>query len=120
MKLLSTRVLWLGAVMLYLLSSVSAATPLFSGNLPLLLGLGVGLVLVLMLVVGYQLLGLRRRLKARVFGSKLTLRRGLLFALVAGVGGARGWRVRVRMCSRWRRCRCGRPGATARGLRLQL
>ena len=38
MKLLITLVLLLGAVMLYLLSSVSADTPLFSGDLPLLLG----------------------------------------------------------------------------------
>jgi nitrogen fixation/metabolism regulation signal transduction histidine kinase len=100
MKLLITLVLLLGAVMLYLLSSVSADTPLFSGDLPLLLGLGVGLVLVLMLVVGYQLLVLRRRLKARVFGSKLTLRLVLLFALVAVLPGALVYGVSVQFLSR--------------------
>ena len=100
MKLLITLVLLLGAVMLYLLSSVSADTPLFSGNLPLLLGLGVGLVLVLMLVIGYQLLVLRRRLKARVFGSKLTLRLVLLFALVAVLPGALVYGVSVQFLSR--------------------
>ncbi len=100
MKFLITLVLLLGAIMLYLLSSASADTPLFSGNLPLLLGLGVGLVLVLMLVVGYQLLLLRRRLKARVFGSKLTLRLVLLFALVAVLPGALVYGVSVQFLSR--------------------
>ncbi|MGH8730369.1 MAG: PAS domain-containing sensor histidine kinase, partial [Burkholderiales bacterium] len=100
MKFLIALVLLLGAIMLYLLSSASADTPLFSGDLPLLLGLGVGLVLVLMLVVGYQLLLLRRRLKARVFGSKLTLRLVLLFALVAVLPGALVYGVSVQFLSR--------------------
>jgi len=100
MKFLIALVLLLGAVMLYLLSSASADTPLFSGDLPLLLGLGVGLVLVLMLVVGYQLLVLRRRLRARVFGSKLTLRLVLLFALVAVLPGALVYGVSVQFLSR--------------------
>jgi len=100
MKFLIALVLLLGAIMLYLLSSASADTPLFSSDLPLLLGLGVGLVLVLMLVVGYQLLVLRRRLKARVFGSKLTLRLVLLFALVAVLPGALVYGVSVQFLSR--------------------
>ena len=100
MKFLIALVLLLGAIMLYLLSSASADTPLFSSDLPLLLGLGVGLVLVLMLVVGYQLLLLRRRLKARVFGSKLTLRLVLLFALVAVLPGALVYGVSVQFLSR--------------------
>ncbi|HKQ23388.1 MAG TPA: ATP-binding protein [Burkholderiales bacterium] len=100
MKLLIALVLVLGAMMLYLLSTGSADTPLFSGDLPLLLGLGVGLVLVLMLVVGYQLLVLRRRLRARVFGSKLTLRLVLLFALVAVLPGTMVYAVSVQFLSR--------------------
>ena len=100
MKFLIALVLLLGAVMLYLLSSASADTPLFSSDLPLLLGLGVGLVLVLMLVVGYQLLVLRRRLRARIFGSKLTLRLVLLFALVAVLPGALVYGVSVQFLSR--------------------
>ena len=100
MKFLIALVLLLGAAMLYLLSSASADTPLFSSDLPLLLGLGVGLVLVLMLVVGFQLLVLRRRLRARVFGSKLTLRLVLLFALVAVLPGALVYGVSVQFLSR--------------------
>ena len=56
--------------------------------------------LVLMLVVGYQLLVLRRRLKARVFGSKLTLRLVLLFSLVAVLPGALVYAVSVQFLSR--------------------
>ena len=100
MQFLIALVLSLGAVMLYLLSGASANTPWFSSDLPLLLALGVGVVLILMLVVGYQLLLLRRRLKARVFGSKLTLRLVLLFALVAVLPGALVYAVSVQFLSR--------------------
>ena len=100
MQSLIVLVLTLGAVMLYLLSGASANTPWFSADLPLLLGLGVGAVLVLMLVVGYQLLLLRRRLNARVFGSKLTLRLVLLFALVAVLPGVLVYAVSVQFLSR--------------------
>src|SRR3954447_9777036 len=100
MQSLIVLVLTLGAVMLYLLSGASANTPWFSADLPLLLALGVGAVLILMLVVGYQLLLLRRRLNARVFGSKLTLRLVLLFALVAVLPGALVYAVSVQFLSR--------------------
>ena len=100
MKYLVALVLLLGALMLYLLSTASANTPWFSKQLPLLLGLGLALVAVLMLVVGYQLLVLRRRLKARVFGSKLTLRLVLLFSLVAVLPGALVYGVSVQFLSR--------------------
>jgi PAS domain S-box-containing protein len=100
MKYLIGLVLVLGAVMLYLLSTASANTPLFSSRLPLLLGLGLALVAMLMLVVGYQLLVLRRRLRARLFGSKLTLRLVLLFALVAVLPGALVYAVSVQFLAR--------------------
>jgi len=100
MQFLFALVLTLGAVMLYLLSGASAKTPWFSSDLPLLLALGVGVVLILTLVVGYQLLLLRRRLNARVFGSKLTLRLVLLFALVAVLPGALVYAVSVQFLSR--------------------
>ena len=40
-----------------------------------------------MLLIGYQLVVLRRKLKERVFGSKLTLRLMVVFALMALVPG---------------------------------
>lgn len=100
MKLLIALILVLGAVMLYLLSTASANTPLFAADLRLLLLLGVVLVLVLMLLVGYQLLALRRRLRARLFGAKLTLRLVLLFALVALLPGALVYAVSVQFLNK--------------------
>ncbi len=100
MKLLIALILVMGAVMLYLLSTASANTPLFAADLRLLLLLGVVLVLVLMLLVGYQLLALRRRLRARLFGTKLTLRLVLLFALVALLPGALVYAVSVQFLNK--------------------
>ena len=54
----------------------------------------------LTLLVGYQLYILRRRLKARVFGSKLTLRLVVLFALVGILPGALIYGVSVQFLAR--------------------
>jgi nitrogen fixation/metabolism regulation signal transduction histidine kinase len=100
MKYLIALILMLGALMLYLLSSVSANTELFASDLRVMLLLGVCLVLGLMTLVGYQLLALRRRLKAGLFGSKLTLRLVLLFALVAVLPGALVYAVSVQFLNK--------------------
>ncbi|HQZ44643.1 MAG TPA: ATP-binding protein [Usitatibacteraceae bacterium] len=72
-----------GAGLVYLMSQASSNTALFTQNYPALLGLGGLLSLGLMLLIGYQLFVLRRKLKARVFGSKLALRLMVVFALMA-------------------------------------
>lgn len=77
----------LTALILYLLTSGSANTALFARNYPVLLGLTAALILGLLALVGYQLLRLRRRLTAGVFGARLTLRLVWLFALVAVLPG---------------------------------
>ncbi len=77
----------LGVVMLYLLSTASTNTADVGNNLPRLLGFGVAIVVVLMLLVGFQLVFLRRRLKARIFGSKLTLRLVIVFTIVSVLPG---------------------------------
>jgi PAS domain S-box-containing protein len=100
MKYLIALILLLGAVMLYLLLSASANTPMFARDLPLLLFLGVAVVLGLMVLVGYQLLALRRRLRAGLFGSKLTLRLVLLFSLVAVLPGALVYSVSVQFLNK--------------------
>jgi len=100
MKYLVTLILVLGAIMLYLLSSASANTPTFARDLQLLLFFGLALVLGLMALVGYQLLILRRRLMAGLFGSKLTLRLVLLFSLVAVLPGALVYGVSVQFLNR--------------------
>jgi nitrogen fixation/metabolism regulation signal transduction histidine kinase len=78
----------LAAVALFLLASASANTSLFSRHYSLLLKLNVGLVICLALLVLYQLWILWRKLRRRVFGSKLTLRLVLLFGLMAVIPGA--------------------------------
>src|ERR1700674_5079590 len=76
-----------GAALVYLMSEASSNTALFTQNYPLLLGLGGGLALGLMVLIVYQLLVLRKKLRERVFGSKLTLRLMVVFALMALVPG---------------------------------
>ncbi|HUQ28049.1 MAG TPA: ATP-binding protein [Usitatibacter sp.] len=76
-----------GAALVYLMSVASSNNELFATNFQLLLYLGGGLALALASLVGYQLFLLRRKLRDRVFGSKLTLRLMLVFALMALVPG---------------------------------
>ncbi len=76
-----------GAALVYLMSQASSNTALFTQNYPTLLGLGGLLSLGLMCLIGYQLVVMRRKLKERVFGSKLTLRLMVVFALMALVPG---------------------------------
>src|SRR6478752_2127046 len=89
-----------GAVTLYLLATASANTALFAQHYPELLALNGGLAVCLALLVAYQLYALRRKLKARVFGAKLTVRLVLLFALVAVLPGALVYGVSVQFVAR--------------------
>lgn len=72
-----------GAVVIALLFSASQDSPLLSENFPTLLAAGAAISVGLMGLVGWQLAQLRRRIRAGVFGSKLTLRLMLWFGLVA-------------------------------------
>ena len=78
----------LGLVLLYLLATETPQTSDVFDELPMLLGAGILLIVLLIILVGAQLNYLRRRLKAKVFGSKLTARLVLVFTLVAIVPGA--------------------------------
>jgi two-component system, NtrC family, nitrogen regulation sensor histidine kinase NtrY len=78
----------LGVIFLFLLATASANTALFARGYDLLLVLNGAMVVLLMGLVGYQLLRLRRNLKAGVFGSRMAARLVLLFALVAVLPGA--------------------------------
>lgn len=73
----------LGAVVLALLFPASGDTPLLSENFPALLIAGAIIAAALVALVGWQLWLLRRRIRAGVFGSKLTLRLMLWFGMVA-------------------------------------
>ncbi|HET7159045.1 MAG TPA: histidine kinase, partial [Burkholderiales bacterium] len=90
----------LGAVALFLLATASANTTLFASHYPLLLALNGGIAFVLTALVGYQLFMLRRKLRSRVFGAKLTLRLVLLFTLMAVLPGALVYGVSVQFLAK--------------------
>ena len=77
----------LGGILLFLLAAASANTSIFASHYPLLLILNAVIAAALLGLVGYQLVTLRRALKGRVFGSRLTFRLLVLFAVLAVVPG---------------------------------
>ena len=87
MKYLNIISIIVGGLLLYLLSSSSANTEVFSVNYYALLGLTGLLALCLTGLVGYQLVRLRNKLKNKVFGAKLTLRLVVFFTLIAVLPG---------------------------------
>jgi PAS domain S-box-containing protein len=78
----------LAAVTLFLLATAAANTTMFAQHYPLLLSLNGAIAVIMAGLVGYQIYILRRKLRSRVFGSKLTLRLAGLFALVGILPGA--------------------------------
>ncbi|MEI7841401.1 MAG: ATP-binding protein [Gallionellaceae bacterium] len=85
----------LGLALLYLLSSASANTALFSQHYSSLLILTVLLTVGLIGLVGFQLWQLRLKLKQKVFGAKLMLRLTLFFSLIAILPGLLMYAVSV-------------------------
>jgi two-component system, NtrC family, nitrogen regulation sensor histidine kinase NtrY len=100
MKYFLILCLGLGAVLLFLLSTATANTALFARNYPLLLALNGMIALCLLGLVVYQLSVLRKKLAARVFGSKLTLRLVLFFTLMAVLPGALVYGVSVQFLAK--------------------
>lgn len=90
----------LAAVTLFLLATAAANTTLFAEQYPLLLSLNGAVALVLTGLVGYELYILRRKLRSRVFGSKLTLRLVVLFALVGILPGTLIYGVSVQFLAK--------------------
>ncbi len=95
MKYLVIASALIGIVLLYLLASASANTDLFSRNYYLLLSLAGTLALSLVGLVTYQLWQLRGKIKAQVFGAKLTLRLALFFTFIAILPGLLVYAVSV-------------------------
>ncbi len=77
----------LGVAILYLLSSASGNTALFSHYYSSLLILTGVLALGLCALIGYQLWQLRSKLKGQVFGAKLMMRLTIFFSLIAILPG---------------------------------
>jgi nitrogen fixation/metabolism regulation signal transduction histidine kinase len=90
----------LGTVLLFLLSRASSNTAAFSQNYTLLLVLNLAVAVSLMGLIGYQLWVLWKKLKARVFGTKLTLRMLWMFALMALLPGTLVYGVSVQFLNK--------------------
>ena len=99
MKLLLAGCALLSGLLLYFLSQATESSSVFEHHYPLVLALGGLLAAGLMLLIGFQLALLRRNLKGRVFGAKLTLRLVVVFALMALVPGVLVYLVSVQFLS---------------------
>jgi nitrogen fixation/metabolism regulation signal transduction histidine kinase len=100
MKLVLALAAALAGVLLFLLATASANVALFARHYPLLLGLNAALAAALAALVAWQLAALWRKVRARVFGSRLTMRFLLLFALMAVAPGALVYTVSVQFLTR--------------------
>jgi nitrogen fixation/metabolism regulation signal transduction histidine kinase len=85
---------------IFLLATASADTTLFGRDYPLLLGLNAALVALLAALLTYQLVAVARRYRARVFGTRLTLRLLVRFALLAVLPGVIVYTVSVHFLTR--------------------
>lgn len=90
----------LGGVAVFLLATATASTTFFAEHYTLLLVLNSAVALTLAGLVLYQLMTLRRKLRAGVFGAKLTLRLVLFFALIAVLPGALIYTVSVQFLAK--------------------
>ena len=83
-------------VLLYLLASAAANTALFANNYPVLLWLNAAMAALLLVIVLVLLGRLWQRHRAQVFGTRLTVRLVVIFALMAIVPGTLVYVVSVR------------------------
>ena len=88
------------ALGLFLLASASGDTGVLERHYALLLGLNAALAVLLAGLLAYQLVSMARRYRARVFGSRLTLRLLARFALLAVVPGLLVYAVSVQFLTR--------------------
>src|SRR4051794_39670700 len=88
------------ALGLFLLATASGDTAVFERQYPLILGLNAALAALLAALVGYQLVAIARRYRARVFGTRLTLRLLTRFAALAVLPGLIVYAVSVQFLTR--------------------
>ena len=90
----------LAGVLLFLLATASANTERFAQHYSLLLTLNAIIAVAMLGVIAYLLVRLWQRRRAKVFGTALTARLVLLFALMAIVPGTLVYTVSVQFLSR--------------------
>lgn len=100
MKLLAILGVSLGSVLLFLLATASGNADALAKHYWLLILLNGSVVALLLGIIGWQLLRLRRRLRARVFGAKLAMRLVLLFSLLTILPGALIYTISVQFLTK--------------------
>jgi len=90
----------LGGILLFLLAVASGNTTVFARHYPLLLALNAVIAIALVGLVLYQLVTLRRQLRARVFGARLSLRMLSFLAVMAVVPGVLVYTVSVQFLTK--------------------
>jgi nitrogen fixation/metabolism regulation signal transduction histidine kinase len=88
------------AIGIFLLATASGDTTFLAAQYPFLVALNAALAALLAGLVSYQLLALVRRYRARVFGTRLTLRLLLRFAALALLPGLIVYAVSVQFLTR--------------------
>ena len=92
--------LLLGSALIALLVTAADNTAFFAENLPLLLGATAVAAVGLIILISYQAYILVRRIRAGVFGAKLTARFFLIISLMALVPGMVVYGVSVQFLAR--------------------
>ncbi len=90
----------LAGILLFLLAAASANTALFARHYPLLVILNVAVAVGLVVIVGYQLWMLGGAIRRRLFGSRLSLRFVVLFAMMALIPGVLVYTVSVQFLAK--------------------
>lgn len=89
-----------GGVLLFLLAAATSNTRFFATQYRLLVALNVAMAIALALLLAYQIHRLARSLMKRRFGSRLTLRFLVAFALMALIPGALVYTVSVQFLAK--------------------
>ncbi len=90
----------IGVGLIALMFRASSNNAFFSEHYTWLFGLGVALIVGLLLLIGYQIVSLIKKLRARVFGSKLTARLMVVFALMAIIPGGLLYTISLQFLNR--------------------
>ncbi len=90
----------IGVIGVFLLATASGDTALFARHYPAILALNAVMAALLAGLVGYQLVVMARRYRARVFGAQLTLRLLARFAALALIPGLIVYAVSVQFLTR--------------------
>ena len=90
----------IGLGLIALLFRASSNNAFFADHYPWLFGLGIALTAGLLGLIGYQIYSLVKKLRARVFGSKLALRLMAVFALMAVIPGGLVYAISVEFLNR--------------------